>query len=76
MPRDADARIVCQYAIESLRGFVGPVGETASLQVDAVPAKTFNLDAPAFDRLALPPSVRLEPAPGADLTKLGLIKKK
>ncbi len=55
---------------------VGPLGETESIQVTAIAGKNFNLDQPAYERLQMPPSVRLEPMPGADLAKLGLIKKK
>lgn len=54
----------------------GPVGETDALHVDAIAAKGFTPDQPPYDRLALPPSLRMEPAPGADLAKLGVTKKK
>ncbi|MCI0683830.1 MAG: serine/threonine protein kinase [Gemmataceae bacterium] len=54
----------------------GPAGETDALHVDAIAAKSFTPDQPPYDRLLLPPAVRLEPAPGADLAKLGLVKKK
>src|SRR5262249_36936281 len=51
----------------------GPVGEAESLFVDALTAKTFVADQPAYDRLALPPTLRRDPMPGADLAKLGLV---
>jgi serine/threonine-protein kinase len=54
----------------------GPVGDTEALHVDAIPPKGFTPDQPAYDRLALPPALRMEPAPGADFAKLGLTKKK
>ncbi len=59
----------------------GRTGEQDALAVDpGPPVKTpFNVDAPQLERLALPREVRPEPGnapPGADLGRLGLLKKK
>ena len=68
---------VGKQAFKEWEQLLGPFGETEMLQVDAVAAgKGFTPDAPPYDRLIVPPTVRLEPMPGADLAKLGLVKKK
>jgi hypothetical protein len=54
----------------------GPVGEIAPQIIEPLAVKTFLVDQPAYDRLALPSAIRVEPLPGADLARLGLVKKK
>lgn len=71
----ADGPLVKQ-TFKDWEQLLGPVGETEALHVDAIAtAKAFTPDQPPYDRLALPPALRMEPAPGADLAKLGLAKK-
>jgi hypothetical protein len=67
---------ITKQSFKEWEQLAGPVGETETLFVDALPAKTFAADQPAYDRLALPPTLRRDPMPGADLAKLGLVKKK
>jgi serine/threonine protein kinase len=66
---------VPKQSLKDWEQLLGPVGETDSIHVDA-PPKAFNADQPAYDRLALPPTLRRDPMPGADLGKLGVGKKK
>ncbi len=72
----AAAMPVVKQAFREWEWLLGPIGETASVQVDAVAGKGFTPDQAPYDRLVVPPTVRLEPMPGADLAKLGLVKKK
>jgi len=61
------------------RSWWGPLGERGWKTVVPAPsAKTFPVDAPAFDRLLLPPPHRIGAASnfGADLIRLGLVRKK
>jgi eukaryotic-like serine/threonine-protein kinase len=67
---------VAKQSFKEWEQLTGPVGETDSIFVDALPAKAFAADQPTYDRLALPPTLRRDPMPGADLAKLGLVKKK
>jgi hypothetical protein len=54
----------------------GPLGELDYHIIEPLAAKNFSIDQPALDRLALPPSIRIEPTPGADLSRIGLTKKR
>ena len=59
----------------------GRAGEQDARSVDAGPAAktTIDVDAPQLERLALPDKFRAAPGnplPGADLVRLGLLKKK
>ncbi|MCS7047621.1 MAG: hypothetical protein NZO58_14785, partial [Gemmataceae bacterium] len=54
----------------------GPVGEQSPLLIDAGPVKAFQPDLPTLEQLALPANLRVEPTRGADLLRLGLIRKK
>ena len=59
----------------------GHAGEQDALSVEPGPAKkaTIDADAPQLERLALPAQVRAvpgNPPPGADLVRLGVLKKK
>ena len=71
----ADMPVVKQ-TLKEWEMLLGPIGETGALQIDALAAKGFTPDSPPYDRMAVPPTVRLETMPGADLAKLGLLKKK
>ncbi len=56
----------------------GTPGERDAVLVEpAKNSKVFSVEPPAWTQLALPPQFRAEPAPfGADLVRLGLIKRK
>lgn len=71
----ADMPVVKQ-SLKEWEQLLGPHGEVAALQADAIASKGFTPDQPPYDRLMLPLRVRVEPLPGADLAKLGLVKKK
>jgi serine/threonine protein kinase len=71
----ADMPVVKQ-SFKEWEKLLGPLGETGALHIDALAAKGLTPDNPPYDRLVVPPTVRLEPMPGADLAKLGVVKKK
>jgi len=54
----------------------GPFGEADYHVIEPLTTKGFAVDQPAFDRLTLPASIRIEPTPGADLSRIGLTKKR
>jgi serine/threonine-protein kinase len=72
---------VAKQTLDDWKQLWGRAGEQDALTVEAGPAKktTIDVDAPQLERLALPAQVRAAPGnplPGADLARLGLLKKK